>query len=167
MLGPGAAVFSLLLVLTGLAKSRRPADTSRALAALGFPNNRLVGLMIGLVEIGVGGVALITGNSMALMAQAALYAAFATWIAVALARDLPIASCGCLGTPDTPPYWGHLVLDVTAALFSLGAALTVSESLLQGTGAEIIAVVILVGVGAYLAWQIIGQGARVRETYSA
>jgi hypothetical protein len=167
MFGTSAAVFSVLLVLTGLAKLRRPTHTSRALAALGLPDHRLVGLMIGVVEIGVGVGALLTVNRLWLLVQAALYAAFTVWIGIALARDLPIASCGCLGTDDTPPYWGHLLLDLTAVLVSVGAAFTLAAPLLGETDLEIAASLVLIGVGGYLAWLTIGEAARLRGTYSA
>lgn len=165
--GPGAAVFSVLLILTGIAKLRRPGDTSRALAALGFPNHRSTGFMIGLVEIGVGGAALMTGSRVALFGQGVLYASFAVWIGVALARDLPIASCGCLGTDDTPPYWGHLTLDIAAVVLSVAAAFTVSSPLFAGTTIELVGTTLLVGVGSFLAWLVIGPGARLRGTYTA
>jgi len=122
--------------------------------------------MIGVAEIGVGTAALMTGGSFSLLLQSVLYASFAVWIAIALARDLPIASCGCLGTDDTPPYWGHLTLDVTAAGLSLTAALTLSTPPFAGPTLQVVTTALLVGVGAFLAWLVIGPAARLRGTYS-
>jgi len=167
VVGPAAAVFSCLLILTGLAKLRRPGDTSRAIAALGLPNHRATGFMIGVAEIGVGVTALMTGGTVSLLAQGALYALFALWIVIALARDLPIASCGCLGTDDTPPYWGHLILDIAAAGLSLTAAFTLSTPVFAGSTLEVVATALLIGIGAFLSWLVIGPAARLRGAYSA
>jgi hypothetical protein len=108
-----------------------------------------------------------TGSRVALFGQGVLYASFAVWIGVALARDLPIASCGCLGTDDTPPYWGHLTLDIAAVVLSVAAAFTVSSPLFAGTTIELVGTTLLVGVGSFLAWLVIGPGARLRGTYTA
>ena len=167
MLGLGAAIFACLLVTTGFAKLRRPGDTSRALAALGFPNRRWLGTLLGAIEITIGASVLLLASPIALLGQALIYTSFSAWIGFALVRKVPIASCGCLGTPDTPPYWGHLVLDISAAVASMAAALTITGPLLQGTGAENAVAALLIGIGTYLAWLVIGDGARLKGAYSA
>jgi hypothetical protein len=166
MFGLPAAVFSSLLVATGIAKLRRPGDTAKALAAFGVPDHLYVGLSIGAIEIGVGLAALVTSAPPALLAQALLYSAFSAWIIVALVRRLPIASCGCLGTDDTPPYWGHLAVDICAVLFSLGAVITPSTPLWTGPMLAIAGSCLTIGVGSFLAWLVIGDAARLRVTYS-
>jgi uncharacterized membrane protein YphA (DoxX/SURF4 family) len=157
---PAAAVFSGLLVVTGLAKLRRPDDTSRAIARLGLPNHPSVGLALGAVETLLGLAVLLTLAPQLLYAQAALYTVFVVWIAWAMRAMEPIASCGCLGTPDTPPYAGHLVVDVAGVVFSMAAALNrpplsgpLTTAAMVGFG--------FVPVGVYLAWLIIGDGARL------
>jgi hypothetical protein len=158
--GLAAAIFALLLIATGIAKLRSPQDTAVALSMMGFPKLNAIGWGIGAIEIAVGALVLITMNAVALAIQTLLYVGFTVWITVALLRKVPIASCGCLGTPDTPPYWGHLVVDSLAAGVSLAALLSgpavYPEGLLGAT-----ALVLVVGLASYLCWVIIGDGARL------
>jgi hypothetical protein len=58
MLAPSAAIFSLLLILTGAAKMARPHDVEKALAALGAPRLAFAGVLIGVLEASVGIAAL-------------------------------------------------------------------------------------------------------------
>lgn len=160
MFGAPAAIFALLLIATGIAKLRSPQDTAVALSKMGFPKLNAIGWGIGAMETVVGTLVLVTMNTVALAIQTLLYVGFTVWIAVALLRKVPIASCGCIGTPDTPPYWGHLLVDSLGAGVSLTAALSgpavYPEGLLGGT-----ALVTGVGLASYLCWVIIGDGARL------
>lgn len=160
MLGTPAAVFSLLLVVTGLAKLRRPEETGRALAAFGLPSQRLTGSVVGFVETTLGTAALLIGGATLFMAQGLLYLGFVIWVMAALRHDVPLASCGCLGRPDTPPYWGHVVLDLLAMGVSIGAALQTAGPLPITTSLETLAHIVVVTVGALLAWAVIDHGAR-------
>ena len=93
--------------------------------------------------------------------QGMAYAAFAVWVMIAIRRDLPIASCGCLGRDDTPPYWGHFLLDLVGAGVSFGAAIS-SEVGLVGSGPMVTAAQLAIVVtGAFLGWVILGDGARL------
>lgn len=160
MLGTAAAIFSVLLVTSGVAKVRKPGDTTRAVRSMGMAVPESTGRVVGLVELGVGLGALIVGSPALWSAQAVLYAAFLVWVAVAIGRDVPIASCGCLGSPDTPPYWGHLVVNSFAVFLSSMAAFTSSRIAFSG-GGGLVATVGLVAVGSWLAWTVIGDGARL------
>jgi hypothetical protein len=161
MFDVAAAIFAVLLVATGLVKVRRPEPTSRAMADLGLPYRPGLGRLLGIVEVGTGTVALAVGGSVVWGMQALLYLAFAVWVAAALRSGTSIASCGCLGSPDTPPYWGHVAVDIIAVIASAGAAIAGTASPLVGGFGETLTTVLLAGIGAFLAWVAIGDAARV------
>ena len=85
---------------------------------------------LAVVEAATGGWSLLAGGSGAGWAVAILYAAFAWFVALALRRGLPIASCGCFGKIDTPPSWVHLLLNGAGVAGGVWAAVTRSPSLL-------------------------------------
>ena len=156
---PAAAIFSLLLILTGIAKLRRPNDTARALRSMNIPLPRLTTTLVASGEVVVGTGAMVLGSSLFLGVQAGLYAVFLAWVAAALVKDVPIASCGCLGREDTPPYWGHLILNGIAIAASAAAAIGGQVSV---TGfAEMVALLLIVGTGTTLGWAILDEGARI------
>lgn len=157
MYGTTAAIFSLLLILTGVAKIRSPHDVARALGQLGLPTRLFSGLVIGLVEVIVGASALFLEP--ALIVQGVLYLGFAVWIVLALRSEVPLASCGCLGRDDTPPTWGHLVMNLIAAAFSLAAAIT--GPIEVSGGLEGVATLTVVAIGVYLAYIVLTDGARL------
>jgi hypothetical protein len=157
MFATSAAIFSVLLIITGIAKLASPHDVERALVSLGLPRIRYAGGIIGAVEVLIGIAAFF--STRALLAQGLLYLAFAVWILLALRRDVPLASCGCLGKDDTPPTWGHLVMNVLGAAMSLGAAFT--APLAFPGGLEGIAMVVVIAVGVFLAYVVLTDGARL------
>jgi hypothetical protein len=124
-LGPYLAA-CLLLVVAGLAKARRPADTARAIVAL-RPGTSLrsaatvVRLGAG-AEAALGALALVEPRRLEAALVAASFAALAGFVAVARARGGVLATCGCFGTPDTPPTRLHVVVNVLLG----GAALVVA-----------------------------------------
>ena len=153
-------VFSLLLVATGLAKFRRPEYTSGALSALGLPSGQFIVRALGLTEIAVGLGVLAGLGPIPVLAQTLLYLSFLAWIGYAFAREAPLETCGCLGREDTPPYWGHLAVNVLGVVVSLGALLTLSGAPPFSTG-ELIATFVIAAVGAALGWWLIGAAAVV------
>ena len=157
MFATSAAIFSLLLVLTGAAKIARPHDVEKALLSLGLPRIPFAGTAVGVAEIAIGIAALFTATG--LLLQGLLYLAFVGWVFVALRRDVPLASCGCLGRDDTPPSWGHLVMNTIATVVSLAAAVTGPLALTADL--EGITRVVLVGVGVFLAYIVLTDGARL------
>lgn len=155
MLAPAAAVFSLLLIATGLAKLVRPHDVEKALSQLGLPRLGGIGYLIGGAEVVVGTAALFFPP--VLVAQAVLYAGFALWVIWALRSDVPLASCGCLGRDDTPPTVAHVVLNLIAFSVSSLAAFGVPLDLSGGFGAVATGLAVLVGV--YLSYVILTDAA--------
>lgn len=161
MLITASAIFSVLLIATGVAKVRTPHDTSIALAHVGLPNHWTIGMALGVTEIIAGLTAILTAHPFALAAQASLYVLFASWVVFALNSGAPLASCGCLGRDDTPPYWGHLVVDALGSLCSVGAAIGETAGLLGAGIAARTAQLGIVLIGAWLAWALLGDGARL------
>jgi len=116
-------IASALLTLAGGAKLARPESTIGALKSIGLPGTRLIAQMLGLVEVGIGSIALIVGGLIPSIAVALSYAGFAGFIVMALRKGGAVSSCGCFGTEDNPPTVGHLVLNVAAAVVGVGAAI--------------------------------------------
>lgn len=128
MAGPFAVV-CLVLAGAGAAKVVKPGDTARALALFGWPVGFNVVRSGGAVEASVAVAALITAEPILAAAVALSYLAFAVWVAVAMARGVPLSSCGCFGVPDTPPTVTHVVFDVVAAATAAAAGIVVLPSL--------------------------------------
>jgi hypothetical protein len=82
-------------------------------------------------ELGLGALALVVANVAVALAVAVSYAGFAAFTVAALARDLPIDSCGCLGRLETPPGVRHLVVTGVAGIAALAQALDPSASMLE------------------------------------
>jgi hypothetical protein len=116
--------------------------------------------LLGLAEITIGVSVLVTRSAPAYISQGAMYLSFLVWIVVALRQEVPVASCGCLGTPDTPPHWGHIVVNVVAVASSVGAGLEVAGGQGNPDSTGFLGVVVSL-LGAALAWMVIGEGARL------
>ena len=154
-------MFSVLLIATGIAKVSSPADTARAIRAMGLHKPDGAGRVVGFVEVLVGLGALLSGLAAVFLIQGVMYGVFLGWVIVAKAKSVPLESCGCLGTPDTPPYWGHIAVDAIATVSSFGMALSGPFRLFEGPPSEVTVGLALVVLGASLSWLIIGDGARL------
>ncbi len=119
--GPVMA-FVVLLMLAGVYKLQDPAPTAGALRGAGLPGSVVIVRGLALLEIGAGAAWLVFGGVWSALAVGALYLGFAGFVLVALWRDLPIASCGCLGSTDTPPSWIHVIANSSGAGFLIWAA---------------------------------------------
>lgn len=147
-----------LLVVAGVAKAIRPADTARALGALvPVPQAwiRRVVRVGSAAEALLGTVAILFPRAGTAWLVALSYAAFAVVVAAARARGGAIASCGCFGTPDTPATYLHVAIDAGLA----AAAVAVAVSAPGGSIVSILARqplhgVPLVGVSALGAWLV-------------
>lgn len=115
-------IAAAVLALAGGAKLVDPAPTRGALAAMGLPWRGPVVPAMAVGEVAVGVAAVAVGGTLALAALGTWYLGFCGFVAVALARRVPLASCGCLGSEDTPPTPGHLVVDAVLAVCALVAA---------------------------------------------
>jgi hypothetical protein len=109
-------ICSALLVGAGFAKVRDPAPTRGALVAAGLPAAQPIVVGLGMVEIAAGLAGLVVGGVGAGLAVAALYAGFAGFVGWALAKGLPVQSCGCFGRSDTPPSGLHVAANTAAAV---------------------------------------------------
>ena len=115
--------FALLLTTAGVLKLRDPRPTSGALRAAGLPEQPGFVRIMGLVEVGIGAGGIAEGGRIAAGALGLAYLAFAAFVVVAIARGLPLTSCGCFGKEDTPPSATHIVITALAA--GTGAAVAV------------------------------------------
>lgn len=143
-----------LLAAGGALKALRPDDTARALRTLRIPLGVNGVRVAGAGEAVLGVVAAATGSPLAAAAVAASYLGFAAIVSVALARRLPISSCGCFGAIETPPTWLHVIVNLAAAAVAVAAATDPPGSLvrvLEDQPAAGIPFLVLTGVIAYLA----------------
>jgi hypothetical protein len=121
--GPFLAI-SALLVVAGSMKIYRPKFTVGALRAARLPANPVLVRALGAGEVAVGVGAIVTGAPPWALAVAVFYTGFAGFVVHALRSGTPISSCGCFGSPDTPPSAGHVVLNSTATVVAVAAAMT-------------------------------------------
>jgi hypothetical protein len=124
-------IASVLLVVAGVGKALAPDDTARALVTLAGSGPRAPGLRGTRRAVRVGATGEAVLGTLAVAAPrpitAALvglsYLGFAAVVAQARRRGGPLASCGCLGRPDTPPTMVHLGLNLVLAAAALAVAL--------------------------------------------
>jgi hypothetical protein len=149
------AIAALLLVAGGIAKAVAPRDTANALRQIGLPGALPLVRLGGVAEAAIGVVAIATADRIAASLVAASYLAFAGFVAVALHRGTPIATCGCFGRADTPPSVVHLAVNVAAAAAALAVIVDPGDGFGDVVGAQPLAgvpFVLLVVVGVYLAF---------------
>ncbi|MEO6714313.1 MAG: MauE/DoxX family redox-associated membrane protein [Mycobacteriales bacterium] len=111
---------ALLLVAAGVLKTARPGATALALRSVGARIPTAAVRAGGGAEAMLGAGAVLLGGRLIAIAVGASYAAFAAFVVVALRRGGVVSSCGCFGTPDTPPTVTHV--GVTLAAASVGFA---------------------------------------------
>ena len=150
--GPAAVAAGVLLV-AGAAKVVRPDDTARALRIAGLPARPGVVRLGALAEVGIGAAALLGGHAVPRILVALSYVAFTAFLLFAMARHLPLSSCGCFGEPDVPPTTTHVVVDLVAALAVGGAATVGAPGFVEVLGDQPLAgvpfaVLVAVGVAA-------------------
>lgn len=165
-LGP-FAIAALLLVIGGVLKTVRPHDTAVALELSGLPVGDVAVRGGGAAEALLGVVALVTVDVAVATLVAISYAAFCGFSARALARGLPIASCGCFGDIETPPRRLHVGITLGACLAAIGMALDAAVSPLDiaTDGAlEAVAYVVLVAVGVAASLALLTELPRSRVT---
>ena len=149
-------IAALLLAAAGAAKVVDPANAVGALRAFGLPMPPGGVRVVGAVEAVLAVAAALSGAAVLAAAVAGSYLLFTAFVLVALARDLPIGSCGCFGKVDTPPSVLHVVVNLGAVVAAVGVAVagdgtglgpTLSTQPLAG-----VPLLLLVGVGTYAAF---------------
>ena len=116
-------VAALLLTVAGALKAVDPATTTGALRRAGLPAPALVVRVGGAVEVVVGVAAVAMGSAAAAALVAVSYLLFTGFVVLALARHLPIGSCGCFGKVDTPPSPIHVVVNLGAVVTAIAVAI--------------------------------------------
>ena len=121
----------MLLVVGGALKVVDPSGSVGALRAMGIPvDDARVRVLAG-AEIVVGALALAVTSRAVAVCVALSYVGFAIFTVVALVRELPIDSCGCLGRLETPPGGRHLVVIGVALAGALGELADPTASMLE------------------------------------
>jgi hypothetical protein len=120
--GPFVVAATLLVVAGGL-KVVDPINTVGALRRAGVPAPATAVRLGGALEVVIGVVAVATGAALPALLVAASFLAFTVFVLVALARDLPIGSCGCFGKVDTPPSVIHVAVNAGAIVSAVAVAL--------------------------------------------
>lgn len=146
----------VLLGAAGVAKAIDPLTTAGALRGVGLKVPGVIVRVAGAIEAVVAVAAALTGAPVLAAVVGLSYLAFTGFVVVALARKVPIGSCGCFGRIDTPPSPLHVVLDL-GAVVAAGGAMTAggAAGLVDGFGDLPLAglpFLLLVGVGAYAAF---------------
>lgn len=148
-------IAALLLAAAGVAKAVDPTMTVGALRGIGLDIPPLGVRAVGAFEAALAVVAAATGAPILVGGVAASYLVFTLFVVVALARRIPIGTCGCFGKVDTPPSWIHVGVNLGAAASAVavaaadggGIAGVVRDQPLAG-----IPFLLLVVVGAYAAF---------------
>jgi hypothetical protein len=157
-----------LLVLTGAFKLWKPQPTAKVLGAIGITRHSLeTARMVGGTEIAVGSLGLAWPRGPGGTAVAALYLAFAGFLAFLIAFRPSVRSCGCTGRRDVPPNLLHAGLDVGAALIAFVVATSPARSLaaflgsLQAEGVLALVVALFLGYALYGAVAYLPQALKV------
>ena len=110
---------AMLLAIAGVQKLRDPHPLSRALRIAKLPNDIKMVRGLASVEIAAAVCAVVVHHRLVPLVVAALYLSFAVFVTWALARGLPIESCGCFGRADARPSAAHVALDAFAATIAV------------------------------------------------
>jgi hypothetical protein len=151
-LGPFAIAAGLLVVAGGL-KALRPHDTAVAVAKMGLAVPEWAVRVGGSIEAVLGVVALVVASTLTAALVGASYVIFFVFVAIAMIRRLPIASCGCFGRADSPPSFVHLGINAGAVVATVVVAIDpglapsdlVRHEVLDGVA---YAVLVIVGIAA-------------------
>lgn len=163
MLDVTLGIFAGLLLPTGWAKLRRPYETARALRSVGWPGNRNLAFLLGLVEVAIAFWVLGVGSTISVVAMGVLYSGFLIWLGVAFRAGGVVSSCGCAATPDTPPTAAHVVVNaaaVGAAIFDLSSSQP-GVALSPATVVGWVSILMVIGLGSWLSFNVITTGARL------
>jgi hypothetical protein len=147
-IAPPYFIVAGLLVLSGVLKLARPRATAQAMADAGLPRSGdALARGLGLAEIGVAAWAFVAPAAGGAIVLAALYLAFAGFLAWVLRFHPDAGSCGCAGARSVPPSRLHLGLDMVAAATALSYAAVAGPGLRTWIG----------GLGPGAAWVLAGS----------
>jgi hypothetical protein len=155
--GPFLAI-SILLAVAGVMKVYRPRFTTGALRAARLPANDGFVRSLGAAEMVVGVGAVVAGGAVWAVAVGLFYLGFTIFVLIALRSGAPISSCGCFGSPDTPPGVGHVILDLAATVVAFATALDPPGPWvgMTGTGpATVVPFLMFSGATVYLMYAIV------------
>lgn len=130
------AACALLLVLGGAAKIGRPDNTVRAMRSLRLPANSTTVRLLAAAEVAIGLAAVVIGGRVAALLMALSYLGFACVVILAMGRGAALSSCGCFGTPDTPPTVTHLLVTLAASGVAAAAVARPVGPLVDGLGSQ-------------------------------
>jgi hypothetical protein len=116
-------VVALLLALAGALKAYDPTTTTGGLRRAGLAVPPVAVRIGGATEVAVGVAAIFTGSPVAAALVAISYVLFTVFVLFALARHIPIGSCGCFGKVDTPPSLVHVALNIGAIVTATAVVL--------------------------------------------
>lgn len=116
-----------LLVAAGGAKALRPEATTSALRAAGLPVRARLVRLGAIVELVIGAGTLVSASRVWALAVGLSYGALALFVAIALRRSLPLATCACFGEEDTPPSWWHVAVNVASCVAAFAVAVGLSS----------------------------------------
>ena len=140
------AVAAVVLIVAGVAKLRAPAPAAAALGELGLPAAALPIRAFAAGEIALGVWALVAPTSVAAIALACCYAAFA---ALALLLAGRRASCGCFGEGEFPASRAQALLSSVLAAASAAAAVWPPHGPLDRPAGQAVVLVIGIAASAY------------------
>ncbi len=140
-----------VLILAGVAKAMRPSATAGALRELSIPSPLLSARALGVSEVALGVVAVLTGHWVAWAGVGVSYLSFTFFVLWVLRDPSRVGSCGCFGREDTPATPGHLAFNAVAATVAFFAAFDpVSLSSFSGSVFEGLLFAVLLAVGISL-----------------
>lgn len=136
ILAPLLYIAAGFLLISGIAKFRRPTPTSSALRNAGFPSSVVVVRLIGAAEFAVGTLCLASPSRLLSFALGTLYLSFAAFLVYLLQVKPEAQSCGCMGSREVPPSRLHIGLNLFAGVVGFSAGFFHTLSLLSLIRAE-------------------------------
>ena len=140
------AVAALVLIVAGVAKLRAPAPAAAALHELGVTAAALSIRAFATGEIVLGVWALVAPTSVAAIALACCYVAFAVLALLLASRR---AGCGCFGEGDFPASRAQALLSAVLAVVSAAAAVWPPHGLVDRPAGQAVVLVIGIVASAY------------------
>ncbi len=154
-------VVSLVLLASGVTKVLDPEPLGVALVDLGVvPRDRsergaVLGRGLGMVEVVIGGAALVMGGRVTAVLVTLSYAVFTAIVVASWRRGL--RSCGCFGASSSPPGPVHVALNVASTAVGLAAVFAAPPAVADGLDAAtwhpalVVALVLAGAVGVVVA----------------